>query len=328
MSDQPKLTVDSPLHRRLAAYLRERFPLVGHGLLIVSYYSSNQFLAEVLTRPGETLVYSVGSMLGAIVLLCMFFHLRVFDEHKDYASDMRHYPDRVLQSGLVTLGHLKLLAAIAISLELILAACWMPCGKPAALIAVLIALAYSWLMLREFFVSDWLHRHFLVYTISHMLIMPLFALVVFSFATGQYPWQAPIWFFVYALVGLFVTLNWEVSRKIRAPEQELEGIQTYTRIFGTYGAAYLVLIVRVIDTLIVAVVGWEIGVRPWFYWALVALFAVCATSFFRFRFDPNPANAKRMEKTAGFYIIAFDLILAIELVSRYGVTLSFGIDCP
>lgn len=38
---------------RLHAYLSERFPLLANGLLIVSFYSSNQFLAHALSQPGE-----------------------------------------------------------------------------------------------------------------------------------------------------------------------------------------------------------------------------------------------------------------------------------
>ncbi len=71
MTDQcNELTLQSPFVARMRAYLKQRFPLIGHGILIVSYYSSNQFLAEVLTRPDEKLVYNVGSLLGAITLFC------------------------------------------------------------------------------------------------------------------------------------------------------------------------------------------------------------------------------------------------------------------
>jgi 4-hydroxybenzoate polyprenyltransferase len=97
------LTRESPFARRLLAYLAERFPLLGHGVLIAAYYSSNQFLARTLTHPGEPMHYDLSTLLGALTLLCFFFHLRVFDEHKDYAEDCVHYPDRVLQRGLVTL---------------------------------------------------------------------------------------------------------------------------------------------------------------------------------------------------------------------------------
>ena len=317
--DLKPITRDAPFSKRLLAYLNERFPLVGHGILIVSYYSSNQFLAEILTRPNAKLVYSVGSILGAVTIFCMFFHLRVFDEHKDYQTDLKHYPDRILQSGIITLRDLKILGAIAIAIELAAAALWMPTGKPAALIAVLVAIAYSVLMLKEFFIGEWLSKRFLLYAISHMLIMPLFAMVVFSFATGEYFWHAPGWFWVYAFVGFFVTLNWEISRKIRAPEQEIVGVDSYTKIFGTYGAAYAVLIVRVVDTVIVALVGWHIGASRWFYAALVLLFLICLVGFFQYLFHTSPKTAKRMETYAGIYIIAFDLILAVELIARYGV---------
>ncbi len=309
------LTAAAPFPLKLMAYLAERFPLWGNAVLIVSYYSSNQFLARVLIDPGEPMQYTIHSLMGAIVLLCMFFHLRVFDEHKDFEEDSRHYPDRVLQRGVVTLTHLKVLGGTAIALELILGAMR---GLP-ALTAVLIAFGFSVLMLKEFFVRAWLKRHFLFYAMSHMLIMPLFALTVFSFATGLFPWQAPLWFGVYAFVGFFVTLNWEVSRKIRAPEQEIDGVESYTKIFGLYGAAYVVLGVRVIDTALVAVVGWHLGLSRWFYAGLVVLFLVCLVGFLRYRFRTSPKTAKQMEIYAGMYIVAFDLILAIEIVRKVGI---------
>jgi UbiA prenyltransferase family protein len=302
--------------RRLYAYLSERFPPLGYGVLIAAYYSSNQFLARTLTAPGP-MRYDLTTLWGALTLLAFFFHLRVFDEHKDYAEDLIHYPDRVLQSGLITLRDLKVLGGIAIAAEVVFSML----RGPAAFVAWLAAFLFSLLMLAEFFARDWLKRHFLAYATSHLLIMPLLALMVFSFATGRWPWEAPLWFGVYAWVGFFVTFNWEVSRKIRAPEDEIEGVDTYTRIFGTYGAAYLVLLIRVIDTGLVALVGWHLGLSPWFYAALVVLFLICLAGFFQYRFHTSRKTAKRMETYAGLYVIAFDLILAVEIARRYGIRL-------
>lgn len=315
MISAPALTRQSPFPRRLKAYLAERFPVLGHGVLILAYYSSNQFLARALTEPGRPMHYDGTTLLGAVTLFCFFFHLRVFDEHKDYAEDLVHYPHRVLQSGVVTLRDLKILGSVAIALELALSAFRGP-GTGAAWLA---AFGFSVLMLKEFFVRDWLQRHFLVYAVSHLLVMPLLALLVFSFATGRGPWEAPPWFWLYAWVGFFVTFNWEVSRKIRAPEDEIEGVETYTRIFGTYGAAYLVLAIRVIDTALVALVGWHLGLAPWFYAALVLLFLVCLVGFFQYRFETNRKTAKRMEVYAGMYIIAFDVILAVAIAQKWGI---------
>lgn len=316
MSSPPApLTLQDPFPRRLRAYLGERFPLGGNVLLIISYYSSNQFLAHTLAHPGEPMSYSLRSLAGAVMLLCMFFHLRVFDEHKDFEEDSRHYPQRVLQRGLVTLRHLKILGGIALALELVLAALL----GVETLAAALIAIGFSVLMLKEFFAGEWLRRHFLVYAVSHMLIMPLFALTVFSVATRRYPWDAPGWFWVYAFVGFFVTFNWEVSRKIRSPDQEIEGVDSYTRIFGTYGAARLVLLIRVIDTGLVALVGRHLGLDRWFYVALVVLFGVCMAGYTQYRRNTCARTAKRMETYAAMYIIAFDLILAIELSRLHGI---------
>jgi 4-hydroxybenzoate polyprenyltransferase len=180
-------------------------------------------------------------------------------------------------------------------------------------------LVFSLLMLNEFFIGGWLQERFLLYAALHMLIMPLLAMVVGSYATHQYFWEMSLWYWFYAFVGFFVTFNWEISRKIRAPEDEREGLDSYTKIFGTYGAAHAVLMVRVIDTGMVALVGWHLGLARWFYAILIALFAVCLIGFFQYRFQTNRQTAKRMEVYAGMYIIAFDLTLAIALGSSRGV---------
>lgn len=301
--------------RHFLAYLNERFPPIANVLLILTYYSSNQFLAFALTQPGPVMHYDTWSFLGMLMMVSFFFHIRVFDEHKDYEEDCRHYPNRVLQRGLVTLRDLKIAGAIAIAIEVLICALR---GAP-ALAAWAVAFGFTLLMLREFFARDFLKRHFLLYATSHMLIMPLLSLLVFSFSTRRWPWEAPPWFWVYAFVGFFVTFNWEVSRKIRAPEQEIDGVESYTKIFGTFAAAYLVLIIRAIDTALVAAVGRHLHFSRWFYLALAALYAVCLLGFFQYRFRPTPRHAKMMEVYAGMYMIVFDLLVAVELVRKYGL---------
>jgi 4-hydroxybenzoate polyprenyltransferase len=311
----PALTRASPFPSRWRAYFKERFPILAHGILIASFYSSNQFLAHALTRPGEPMHWDLTSLGGYITVLCLFFHLRVFDDHKDYEEDSGNFPDRVLQRGVISLSELKLLGGIAIAAEFLLASL----RGMGAIVSVLAAFGYSVLMLKEFFARDWLKRHFFVYASSHMLIMPLLAVVVFSFATGEFPWQAPGWFWLYSFVSFFVGFNWEVSRKIRAPQDEREGVDSYTKIFGTYGAAYVVLLVRVIDTCLVALVGYHLQLSGWFYGALVLLFAICMIGFFHFRFWTATNSARRMELYAAIYIVAFDLVLAVEIARRYGL---------
>ena len=306
---------------RLAAYLAERFPPLAHGVLILSFYCSNQFLAHALVDPDQPLSYDLGSLLGYLTIFCFFLHLRIFDDHKDYLDDCRHFPERVLQRGVVTLTELKLLAVVAIGLELLLGLL----AGTAALASVLTACVYSLMMLKEFFAGAWLKRHFLIYVTIHMLIMPLLAVVVFSFATNRFLWQVPGWYWVYSLVGFFVAFNWEVSRKIHTPEDEIEGVDSYTRVFGTYGAAYLVLIIRAVDTGLVCLVAWHLQLSKWFYVWLFILFLVCLVGFFQYRFRTSRVTARRMATYAGFYIVAFDLALAAELVRAHGIQVG-GVD--
>jgi 4-hydroxybenzoate polyprenyltransferase len=313
------LSQNSPWIVRFIAYLKERFPLIGHALLIVSYYSSNQFLAQALFAPDQKLHYGSHSSLGALTILFFFFHLRIFDEHKDYHEDLKFHPDRILQRGWITLRDLKWVGGIAIAGELLLAAF----RSEAAVVSWALAFVFSVLMLKEFFIAGWLKRHFLVYALSHLCVMPFLALTIFSFTTQRPFWEAPGWFWVYAFVGLLVTFNWEISRKIRAPEDEREGLDSYTKIFGTYGAAHMVLIVRVLDTAIVGLVGWHLKLAPWFYVLLVVLFMVCLFGYVDYRRNTCTKTAKRMETIAGFYIIAFDIILAIALVSQRGLELAW-----
>lgn len=320
--DQPAVT-RSALRResfatRLAAYLKERFPVLAYGVLIFSFYSSNQFLAHALTAPGEPMRYSWSSLAGAVVLACFLLHLRIFDDHKDYAGDCRYYPDRALQRGVVSLGELKFVAAAAIMAELTLAAA----SGPAAVMAVIAALAFSVLMLKEFFAAEFLERHFLLYASVHMLVTPLLGLVVFSFATGQFFWQAPPWYWLYSLVGFFVAFNWEISRKIRAPSEERDGVDSYTKQFGVFGAAYMVLVVRCIDTALVYLVAWRLDLSVAFYALIAAAFVVSFIGFLNYRLDPTPTNARRMSTYAGLYIVGFDLALAVELGRTYGLAWS------
>lgn len=309
---------DAPRLARWNAYFRERFPFLKHGILIACFYSSNQFLAHALVNPNEPMVYDLGSLLGCATILCLFLHLRVFDDLKDYAEDCRHFPERVLQRGIISLGELKTLAWLALVAEITLSLLW----SPRALVAVLIAQGFSLLMFKEFFVRNWLKRHFIVYASTHMLIIPLMALVIFSFSTQAYVWEAPGWFWLYSCVGFFVAFNWEISRKIRAPEEEIDGVDSYTKIFGTYGAARVVLLVRTIDTALVALVGYHLGVSRWFYVALILLFAFCLVGYFQYRFWTTARSARRMEAYAGVYIAAFDLTLIVELGRTHGISMA------
>ncbi|MGI4736722.1 MAG: hypothetical protein ACRYG7_16235 [Janthinobacterium lividum] len=98
--------------RNLGACLQERFAPVNMGLFVVLFgtvrgVASLAGAANCCPPPagGPALV-----ALGALATIALFFHLRAFDEEKDFAQDARHHPQRVLQTGRVTLPPLRTLA--------------------------------------------------------------------------------------------------------------------------------------------------------------------------------------------------------------------------
>lgn len=310
------LTLESPFTQRLNAYVAERFPLPNHICMVIIYFLANQFLAQVLGQPGQPLRIGWFTLLGTLFLFCIFFHLRVFDEHKDYVDDCRHYPDRILSRSLITLRHLKILGALALVIELI---CAGVSGWP-AVVAVVATILFSWVMLHEFFVRRWLRAHFIVYAISHMLIMPMMTATIFSFTMKRPFWEAPWLFWAYAAADFFAFANWEISRKIRLPEDELEGVSSYSKEFGMFTAGYVVLALRILNTILAWIVGIYLKLGTFYYAGLLVLFVITLIGLYRFRVNPTRKTAKQLEAYGGGYIILFYFILAAELFRTHGVT--------
>src|SRR4051794_28758158 len=82
-----------PLGQRLWIYQQERFPLLGHGLLIGAFSFSAVSFSCVLR--GQAAFPSLGSILVAFGSCFFFFlQLRVADEFKDREEDARWRPYR------------------------------------------------------------------------------------------------------------------------------------------------------------------------------------------------------------------------------------------
>jgi len=316
-----ELTPQSPYPKRLYAYLQERFPLVSHLSMVFIYFLANQFLAQVLGAPEDPMRIGIFTAVGMLFLLCIFFHLRVFDEHKDYDLDVKNYPDRILSRGVMTLKDLKILGAVAIIVEL---ACAFYSGAWAVM-AVSLAILFSVIMLKEFFISKWLRAHFMVYSVAHMLIMPLLTATIFSFTMGRPFWEAPWLFWAYALADFFAFSNWEISRKINMPEDELDDVDSYSKHLGINTSANAVIVLRILNTILAVIVGVYLDLGVFYYVGLIVLFCITLFGMLKFRFNPNRKTAKQLEHYGGGYIVLFYFVLAIELFFRNGITFGGGL---
>jgi len=301
------------------AYLQERFPLQANGTLIVSYFTANFLLAYATTlQSGAALQLSWRFPAGCIVLLFMFFHIRVIDEHKDYEQDRIVHPDRVLSRGLVTLKQLRNIGLVAVFVELVLS---YALGLP-ALIMCIVLLVFSWLIYHEFYIGETLNKHLLANAFLHLLIMPGYSLYVFSVATQKFPASAPMAMSLYAWVSYGVGLAYEIARKTRAPSDERPGLITYSNVMGAYPSAYVSLLALLSSGIISLLVGVFMDFAWWYHGTVAALLLVVTFGVLRFRLKTTTTTAANLQIYAGMFIFAFDILLAVELIRLHGLVVA------
>jgi 4-hydroxybenzoate polyprenyltransferase len=294
-------------------YQKERFPLLAHGPLVVAFSASAVSFSALLRGPGAR--PSLGAALVAFVTsLISFLQLRIADEFKDAEEDARYRPYRPVPRGLVSLRELAWIGAVAALLQLALCL-WLGARGgglrwqlPALL---LVTWTYFTLMSREFFARDWLKARPVVYLFSHMGIMPL----VDWYATGcdWVPAQGVMpaglfWFLAASFCNGFVI---ELGRKIRAPEQEEAGVQTYSVLWGRRNAtgAWLAALAATLACALCA--ARRIDFVPGVAAVLGGLLAGGAALGLVFVRTPRGALAKRIEAYSGLWTLALYLMLGV-----------------
>lgn len=216
--------LSDPFSGRFAEYLAERFPppvtavaalLLTAGVAAMAVHPWSASLLRVLAVAATTFLF--------------LFHLRVYDEQKDGARDRVTHPDRVLSRGIVTVGELTALDRQGVLIQAVLA---MLLGlKPFGW--WLVALAWAWLMRREFFLGEWLRARIVLYGISHSLVVFWLVQFIVSGAGGA-PLAVPL--------GLMAaSLSWfqEVARKLdpadaRARRDASDSDESYLRELGVW----------------------------------------------------------------------------------------------
>ena len=291
---------------RLWEYQRERFPVVKHGVLIASFSFCAVCLSALLR--GDTAWPNLQTTITAFICLFLFFlQLRVADEFKDHENDKKYRPERPVPRGLVRLGELKWLGIISGILQLLLSFFL----HPRLIILLLIVWVYMAMMSMEFFVHEWLKKHPFTYLWTHMLIMPLIDL----FATGcdwlrfaTLPPEGLVWFLI---ISFFNGIVIEIGRKTWAPEQEREGVESYSADWGIK-PAILVWITSITLSLIYAcLVATKIMFfTPVLVWLSVIAFILLMLGIV-FIQKPTPQKSKMLENASGLWVIGLYLILGI-----------------
>lgn len=226
-----------PTLNGMARWLVERFPPVVYTALVAAFAYGAGALA-VLDGGRWT-------WIPAIVGWLFFLQLRIFDEHKDFEDDRVAYPERVLSKGEVTLNGLARLGVFVVIAQLILAS--LSGGHALALWAC--AFAFSVTMLYEFGIGEWLSKRLLLYAITHNPVVGLLAAYMYLASD-----PAPNLRFL-GFVGLASasSLAVEVGRKLRLPDEEIQGVPSYTTELGQRGARGTLIALHLLTGLLV---GW------------------------------------------------------------------------
>jgi 4-hydroxybenzoate polyprenyltransferase len=287
-------------------YQSERFPIFAHGALIAAFSFCAVSLSRMLRNaPGWP---AWPQLLVAFVSCFAFFlQLRIADEFKDFEEDSRYRPYRPVPRGLVTLRELAVLFVILVLIQLALAL-WL---SVRLIPLLLITWTYLAAMSKEFFIADWLRKRHVLYMLSHMVIMPLVDLYATStdwMTAADHAPRGLIWFLLASYCNGLVI---ELGRKIRSPQDEEEGVATYSHLWGrtvatmswwcamagTLGFATIVAI-RLHAAIIVVPI-------------LTILFVAAITIGASFLCNPQPGRGKRIENFSGFWTIGLYLSLGL-----------------
>lgn len=292
------------LFYRFYKYQNERFSFIQNGLMILAFTFSAASYSRICRHIDEFIPLHI-FIVGVITSFLFFFLLRIFDEFKDFEKDSKYQPYRAVPRGLVKLKELYWLAIIIIIIQIALNAIVMPI----MLFAYAGVMIYMGLMTKEFFVKAWLKKHPITYMWSHMIIMPLI-----DFYTTGLDWlNARVWppegLIFFLAVTFFNGIIIEFGRKIRAPNAEEKGVETYSAIFGAKKATYMWLGILFVTFLFAVKACHSAGFLLVGFFVLLFINFLCALPAIRFIQTNKQKYARLIEVAAAIWTIGMYLTL-------------------
>lgn len=229
-------------------FLWERFPPLTHFpftiLFLVTHYSLSSKIMNINFSLNS--IFNLRFIALLIGTFIFFFMLRLYDEIKDYQVDKIIHPERPLVRKLLSHTDIHNAIAVCIFIEVLVFSFF----GINSFVIIVISILYSLLMFKEFFVRDWIRNHLTFYAVTHTFVSCLFSLALFSAFTLQ-----PVWTFL-PKIYLFVLVNWflfniyEFGRKTFTSSEERKNVDSYTKVFGRFGAVILVLSMAVLTSIL------------------------------------------------------------------------------
>lgn len=248
-------------------------------------------------------------------VLFFFFRLRLFDEIKDYETDLKINPHRPLARGLLSVPEVQQsifsLTLLEFAMVFAVTKSWFAVGVYA------IPVAYSFLMYKEFFIGDILRPHLTTYAVLHTFVSGILAITLAAIANirlfhsnGLDIFTNP-GFILVALMNWFYFNYFEFARKTFAPSEERPNVASYSNIFGPKGAILLSL-----SQVVLAAIAWTMARQFWGFglpiYTLISLFVmmlVCVPYFHK----PTEKSAALFRNASGALLLLQYLVLILEI---------------
>ncbi|TDE16330.1 UbiA family prenyltransferase [Dyadobacter psychrotolerans] len=289
---------------RLYTYQKERFPVLGHGLLVAAFSFSAVSYSRIC-RGVAGFVDGKTFATGIFTTVTLFFLVRIFDEFKDAEDDAKYRKKLAVPRGLISFRELAAMGILVAVLQILLNLYFFP----RMLLIYVVIIGYLLLMGKEFFISEWLKKHQFWYITSHMFIIPLIDI----YASGL-DWllagvKAPTGLFFFFAVSYMNGIVLEIGRKIRTPERESEGVLTYTSMLGINKAIWLWVFMLIITLFLSIAASFFAGYGKTAFIILGIIFGLCIIPAFLFMKKRTEKLSKLIEYASAFWTIAMYLTL-------------------
>lgn len=228
--------------KRWYLYCKEMYPL-GQSVLAAVLLEGALYFLTVLTC-GIPFAPSAQEWAGGVTVFCSLLFLRIADDFKDEEVDKRLFPQRPYPSGRVKKKDLNILVTISVA---VMTDVNLLVVNPDSLLWFAALLLYMVLMCLWFFQKKRIQKNLLLALITHNPCMLLMNYYILSITCHRYGLKLMTWdFFCINLMLYFPALEYEISRKIKAPEQENEYV-TYSKILGFRRSVFFLLTVSFIE---------------------------------------------------------------------------------
>jgi 4-hydroxybenzoate polyprenyltransferase len=295
---------NAPFLKRLYIYQKERFPILGHGILVAAFSFSAVSYSRIC-RGAEGFINPEIFGTGIFTTISLFLLVRIFDEFKDAKDDARYRKELAVPRGLISFDELRIIGIVVVILQIVLNLLIIPKMLPLYLLII----GYLLLMGKEFFIPEWLKKHQFWYVTSHMFIIPF----IDVYASGL-DWllegaPAPAGLLFFFAVSYMNGIVLEIGRKIRIPGKESEGVLTYTSMLGARRAVFFWIAILIVTFGLSIMASVYAGYGAAIYWALTGILIICVIPGLLFLSKGSEKRSKMIEYASAIWTIGMYLIL-------------------